>query len=391
MIISAYSCRPNSGSEQGAGWNALQAGLLFSKNVVLITKTSNKKYIIGNLAPEMLARLEIITIDGRSAGASFGTLSWPRQAKYILWLWAASRKVGFLLKTQSFDLAHHATFASEWLPNPFSSRSDLTICVGPIGGLAGTPKNLRAFLGARGQVADFFRRLIGPALRNLVGAQALRNVTVTILQNSKVRLPFNYKGKIQVFQNIALDLENLPKWEINDSTEFIGAGRLVPWKGWRLAITALSSLDSKYRLTIIGDGPDQKKLEKYIRRLNMAARVRIVETMPREDLLAILSTSKAICIPSFHDAAGWIAGESLSIGIPTIGLDSLGIGDVLRLAGATGTPVELETSQILSRYASSMLGVQPIKETMSFARETYYANLEKAWMGAISSIESFQE
>ena len=48
VLLSAYACEPNKGSEPGVGWNWLIEIAKLNHKVTVITRSNNKKSIIRN-------------------------------------------------------------------------------------------------------------------------------------------------------------------------------------------------------------------------------------------------------------------------------------------------------------------------------------------------------
>ena len=63
VLISAYACEPNKGSEPGVGWNwALQMAKL--NEVYVITRSNNRKIIILIQSYTVLSRIKDMSVYG---------------------------------------------------------------------------------------------------------------------------------------------------------------------------------------------------------------------------------------------------------------------------------------------------------------------------------------
>lgn len=107
----------------------------------------------------------------------------------------------------------------------------------------------------------------------------------------------------------------------------VGVGRLVPEKGFDLAIRALalairalaSGIEregSRHRLIIAGDGPEREALRRLADELNVADQVHFVGAM--DDVSAVLRTADCFLCTSTFEGFGLALAEALVHGLPII-------------------------------------------------------------------------
>lgn len=121
------------------------------------------------------------------------------------------------------------------------------------------------------------------------------------------------------------------------SPTFAFVGRLVSTKGVELLLHAsreLSNKNLKFRLVIIGDGPERKTLERLCCELGLAYRVDFVGEIPEEDVDALVSDAIAVVMPSLAgEVFGLVAAESMMRGRAVIVPEG---GSLAEVAGETG-------------------------------------------------------
>jgi glycosyltransferase involved in cell wall biosynthesis len=95
------------------------------------------------------------------------------------------------------------------------------------------------------------------------------------------------------------------------------AGRLSPEKGLHLLVEAISALPPRFRLTVVGAGPQRQEIEARARALGIANRVAFVghtdapnEWMAASDIVAVPST--------WQEAFGRVVVEAMNEGTPVI-------------------------------------------------------------------------
>ncbi len=116
------------------------------------------------------------------------------------------------------------------------------------------------------------------------------------------------------------------------------AGRLVPEKGVDLLLQAVSGLDAGCKLTVMGAGSEQGRLDELARRLELGGRVSFTEPVPslrmpsfyRElDVLVLPSRSR----PNWIEQFGRVLIEAMACGVPVVGSDCGEIPNVIGDAG----------------------------------------------------------
>jgi glycosyltransferase involved in cell wall biosynthesis len=117
------------------------------------------------------------------------------------------------------------------------------------------------------------------------------------------------------------------------------SGRLVPWKGHRVLLDALSRLDaagfSQWEALIIGGGDEdyRRDLESIVRTHRLEARVRFVGHVaaPRD----LVAGCDVLVHASEREPFGLVVAEAMSLGVPVIASDTAGPREIVR-PGETG-------------------------------------------------------
>lgn len=158
---------------------------------------------------------------------------------------------------------------------------------------------------------------------------------------------------------------------------FLFTGRLVSDKGCDLLITAFTMLTKKisgeYKLTIIGDGPDRKGLEKQARESGLEHRVDFVGILTGECLVQEMNRHKVMIVPSRMEPFGIVALEGLACGCNMILSDTGGLpqaaGGMARLFASESAEAlmeamiaELNNEKKVSNYKLPIHLLQHTKE-----------------------------
>ena len=130
------------------------------------------------------------------------------------------------------------------------------------------------------------------------------------------------------------------------SPRFISVCRFVKKKGLQHAIEAMRDprlAETGAELELIGDGPEQKSLEKLVKKAKLEARVRFSPPKSSPELLSVFRTATALIAPYETAADGDADGipnvilEAFAAGLPVIGTTAGSLTEVL--TPETGTVV----------------------------------------------------
>src|SRR5215467_11471402 len=141
LLLSAYACRPNAGSEPGVGWN--WATHLASRGIdvhVLVAKR-NQEAVEAGLRTNPVPNLHFVYVSVPREWAKKNEV-----AHYVWWQFAALKAARELSARHEFDLAHHVTYASIHVPSQLW-RLKIPLIFGPVGGGQTAPRSMLSYFG----------------------------------------------------------------------------------------------------------------------------------------------------------------------------------------------------------------------------------------------------
>lgn len=124
-------------------------------------------------------------------------------------------------------------------------------------------------------------------------------------------------------------------WFQEDVPVVVSAGRLHSQKDYGTLLRALARLHEKDRVRaiILGEGPEQKRLEEQSRRLGISSDTAFPGFV--ENPYAFMSRADAFALPSASEAFGNVVVEALACGTPVVATASGGPAELLRTDDAT--------------------------------------------------------
>jgi rhamnosyl/mannosyltransferase len=212
------------------------------------------------------------------------------------------------------------------------------------------------------------RRFMESADRIIVTSEGL-------LQNSRTLAPYRDKCEVVPLSIDLSKIRNLPAAEVAGARLRYGlesgdrlilfAGRLVYYKGLQYLVEAVRDLD--VRLFIAGEGPLRPVLEKQIRELDLAAKVRILGRVSDADLEELYCLADLFVLPSTEpsEAFGIVQLEAMAHGLPVVNTNlPSGVPSVSRHE-ETGLTVPPANSAALRDAIAAILTDESLKKRFS--------------------------
>ncbi|MDY6940284.1 MAG: glycosyltransferase family 4 protein [Cyanobacteriota bacterium] len=168
--------------------------------------------------------------------------------------------------------------------------------------------------------------------------------------------------RLELFCENGIDrsfLESEPAAKSTDKINLLFVGRLVPYKCADIVLQAIDrlspTLKEKVQLTIVGQGPEQTKLESLTQELNLSDRVCFTGWVPQSETLDYYRQADIFCFPSIREFGGAVVLEAMSCGLPCIVVNHGGIGEyVSEETGFKIDPISREhvTQQVAESLAA---------------------------------------
>ena len=181
-------------------------------------------------------------------------------------------------------------------------------------------------------------------LRRLTGLVAGSDLAGTIVRRDAPSLP------IAVIPQLGALAPHEPQHVPHEGLAIGYVGRLVPQKGLDTLLQALArQRAAKWRLTIVGDGPERERLEHLASELRLAARVRWTGGLPPEQVANLwpdldVLVQPSLALPDWREANGQILMEAMANEVAVLGTDS---GVIPELVGDAGLVVPAGNAEAL--------------------------------------------
>ena len=334
ILLSAYACEPNRGSEPGNGWNWAYYLAKEGHEVVVMTCLQGRQAIeerLGAIDSSHLLKVKYVDVPDWSKlflKGRFGVF-----AHYILWQESALKVARGM--TKDVDIIHHVTWGSIkggsalWrLEKPF--------VFGPIGGGQIAPPGFYSVFGSawiKEKIRTFVTQNIlpfDPSLKLL-----MRNSALVLVTNKETSLLVKRIGAkyIEFFFDTGLPdsfyPDRFPMRDQDDVFKLLWVGSLYPRKALPLAIEVLRRLEFPVKLTIVGDGPMGPKLKKLLKDPLLQKRVEWWGKVPWLNVREKYLESDAFLFTSLRDSCPAQLLEAMAFGLPIVTLNHQGTRDLV--------------------------------------------------------------
>jgi glycosyltransferase involved in cell wall biosynthesis len=378
VLVSAYSCEPEKGSERGVGWNIVWELAQHHEVWVLTRPDESKEAIEAELARHPCPNLHFVyfTLPFWQDSLRWGQ-SGAMQLHYYLWQIQAYFVGHKLNQEVGFDVTHHVTFVRYANPS-FLVFLPIPFVWGPVGGAESAPWSFWVDFTWKNKFYEIARlawRSLGEVdlFTHLTSRQSKIAYAATVETAQRLKmLGANHVEICPAIGLSSLEIDQLAQLPHQHShpVRFVSIGRLLHWKGFHLGLRAFAQANlGETEYWIIGDGPERPKLQNLASVLGIIDRVRFWGELERDAVLAKIAECSVLVHPSLHDSGAGVCLEAMAAGKPIICLD-LG-GPAAQVSVETGYKVPAENPEqavyALSEAMTALVGNATLRHQMGQA------------------------
>lgn len=329
LLLSAYACEPNRGTELGNGWNWALNTARLGHDVWCLTTVEGRESIEREVERLALPNLHIVFVELPAWVDKLFEYHLGFYPHYMYWQHRAYLKAKELDEKVNFDLVHHVTIGSLQMGTALW-RLNKPLIFGPTGGGQEAPRALKKYFYS-GWKTEVMRKVISEALLafNPNARKAMRHASLVLTTNQDTYDMAQRIGALnpKMFLDTSLPEDFYPEAypeRIPDETlRILWVGRLFPRKGLPLVLDALSKVrpDLKYELTILGDGPMRDYMPRWIEEYNLQGKVNWKGQVPWDEVKRAYTHSDLFLFCSLRDSSAAQFLEAMAYGLPIITLD----------------------------------------------------------------------
>ena len=165
-------------------------------------------------------------------------------------------------------------------------------------------------------------------------------------------------------------------------------GRIEPLKGIDVLLRAVSHLDGRFHVLVIGgDGKDlarRGELAMLARDLGLDGKVSFLDAVPHEDLPLYYNAADVCVVPSYYESFGLVAVEAMACGVPVVASRVGGLRETVR-DGQTGYLVPWLCPEPFAERVELLLNNESLRR--SLGREARAAAERYRWSEVAARVE----
>jgi glycosyltransferase involved in cell wall biosynthesis len=277
VLICAFACAADPSTKFFGGgdimaWNLVKR-LGCAHRLWVLTAAQNREALEAALKKGPLPSVEFYYVD-------LPRWLWPLlrrqgglQFYAYLWQWKAYFVARGLQRRVQFDLFHHLTYENDWMASIIGALLPVPYVRGPGGGAHRIPKPFLKGFRLGGRLAEFRRSFGQWVFRHdpfFVLGQHRARVILACNREAVEGVPARWRHKVQLLSVNGISGHEPTSPQQRARSEKFGvlsAGRLVPLKGFDLALRAFAIFAerrSEAGFTIVGKGSELNRLESLI-------------------------------------------------------------------------------------------------------------------------------
>lgn len=147
----------------------------------------------------------------------------------------------------------------------------------------------------------------------------------------------------------------------------LSVGRLVPWKGFRMLIKIMPELlkiNQFFRLVIVGDGPDKKRLDIMVKNLGLDKKVFLIGRKSKEELSVYFAAADIFVLNTGYEGFSHQILEAMASGSPVITTTAGGNKEIIR-QGENGFMVKYNDEFNLIEAIKTLWKMPELREQFS--------------------------
>lgn len=391
ILLSAYACEPNKGSEPGLGWNWCIEIAKRGHTVYVLTRTSNKALIQSEI--KSLSKLDIhfIYYDLPSFILKFKKKI-GINLYYLIWQIGIYFHLKKKITKFNINLIHHITFG---VFKYFSGLSFINIpfVFGPVGGGQMMPLSFFKNLNFRDKTFEIFRSIsIYLSLVNIFQHLMYNKCLLIFVTNRETLnfIPNVYKNKVKIVNGIGIPFIKPNVLKNPKPLKILHVGRILPWKGTLLLVEALNIVNKKCKhlvLDIVGRGQPNyvHSIQKYIKN-NDIKNINWHDWVSNDELANLYGNADLFVFTSLHESSGMVIFEAISYGLPVISFNLGGPNHILNENCLIMTD-GLSQNQVIESLAQRIISIiSNQNEYVLLKEQTHLKSVELLWSNIVENV-----
>jgi len=345
LLLVAYDCAPNKGSASLIGWQ-WYSRLAKRISVTLVTHIRNRDDLLQAGAP--IGNSQLIFIDTEWFAKPlcyFAQKLFPHSEHaqtllcspdfYLYDFINIYRLKRALKKGAYWDIIHLVTPLSPVTATRLHVLKR-PVVLGPWNGGLKTPTEFPEIMREDSSWLYSIRRL-GYLINFCVGTTQQAATILTATQATWQSIPVHSRTRCQFMLENGVDLSifQAKPWpkspSLTNPLHLIFVGRLQPFKGLPMLLTAIAQLKNHFplQLTVVGEGSLREKWQQHALELEIDQLITWCGTMEQSEVAVKIQAAHALCLPSVRESGGAVLLEAMACARPVLAINYGGPAEIV--------------------------------------------------------------
>ena len=366
ILVNAYACGPNWGSEVGMGWHWVTALANYCQ-LHVITEYGFKEDIENKL-PELDLKFQpkfyYVDIGDTARKLFWQQGSFKFYKFYKTWQQKALMVANEIVDVQNIDLIHQLNMIGFREPGYLWDIEEKPYVIGPLGGIDNFPSSFMGYLPIKSRVFTFLKNNYSnyqfKYSKRFKTACEKASVIFAATNDGYKRLKHIHGQKVQLLNETGC--ENKPLTIITKDFEgtlkILWVGRMEERKALDLALESLAAVNDSvdFTLTIVGDGPLESYYKKMIVDKNLTDKCNWKGRIPNDEVQKLMKESDLFLFTSLREGTPHVVTEALQNGLPVICHNACGHGSVI--TDACGLKIEMiNPSHSVNKFSNQIVKI----------------------------------
>lgn len=384
ILVSAYACEPNMGTEIGVGWHwTLEMSKYFE--VWVLTRKSNQANIEKWISESPVQYdIHYIFYDLPKALRFWKKGLRGVRTYYVLWQKLTNRIVKKTMRENDIHIYHLLTYGNSlWPASSYGMKQ--TFIWGPTGGVDSISCDYTKYYPLKSRLVEWVRRTMVKLLPLNMGFQKrCKNADLIFCKSTSMydAIDEKYQDKAMLFTDVAVEPHQILSAEKkHPGVKYIVVGRFDPWRGFDILIEAFGKAvqtNEEISLEIIGDGKDRVRLQQIVKKLGIENHVAFAGKIPIEKYYEKMAACDVVVNSCLKEGAVTAAFDALSFGKPLIGIETGGYTRYFKDSYSIIIP-KLGRTETINNLCDAILTMSDTKMRKSMSQQAMQAKDEYVW------------
>lgn len=337
VLVNAYACSPNMGSEPGMGWNWVSNIAKYCELFIITEEEFREKIeaVVPTLPQGKNMHFYYVPVPQEVRDMCWNQGNWRFYVHYRKWQREALGAAQQICSEQKIDIVHHLNMIGFREPGYLWKLKGYKYVWGPVGGMETMPVAYLKGAGAKSILFNLLKNVIN-TLQYRFQPRVLKtarraDVIVAATRGCQLKMQKCYHKDVVLLNETGCYPQETAGKQIGNKEQFdmMWCGKFDFRKRLDLAIRIVAELkDLKIKLHVAGSG-DKEKYQEQAHALGVENQIVWHGQVNHEEINGLMQQSDVFLFTSIMDATSTVVMEAIQNKLPVVCFNTCGFGTVV--------------------------------------------------------------